>query len=723
MTKKLLFLAIVLLTAINGFSQAEAFPAPNIHQCGSEVFDLTVQTPIILGEQDPENFSVLYYLTQPDAEAGTNQIANPVAFVGQQQQMIFAKVTNNTNGDQDITNFHISWSSGFFVPNLPDVTACEAYSLQALTTGNYYTGPGGTGTMLQLGTIITTTQIVYIYAENDLGCTGESSFLVTINAPLTFEPTPLYACDDNGDGIATFDLTEILPQLTGQNSQLNVNFFHTQLSAENNANPILNIQAFLNTVAFEQTIYANVNVPGSTCIWVVPIELIVIECNGNTISGFVSLNFDDNCDTFEAAGSGLPVYYTHNNDVYVTYTNADGYYSFENVPDGPITVYVPDTPLITVSPANYTVTMPGNEENINFCITSAIEVINDVAVTLVPTTVARPGFNATYALIYQNLGNVLQSGTVSLQFDDAHITFLSALPAMVQTGNTLTFSYTNLLPFQTKIAIINFTVMLPQVTPDGTVLNFTANITPLAGDINTANNTAVLNQTVVNSYDPNDIAVREGEFIAIDQVEDYLTYTIRFQNMGTAEAVNIRVAGTLDANLDWSTFEPLASSHAYKANRVNDEIEFLYDNINLPHEDADEPGSHGFVVYKIKPKAGVTVGDVMAAQAGIYFDFNDPVMTNIVETTVQETAGLNENSISSFTVYPNPAAANINLMLANTAADGFNVTLTDVLGKTVLKNSFAGNQASLSIGSLTSGIYFVTINADGKQSTKKLVVK
>ncbi len=720
MMKKLFLLAIVLLSAINGFSQAEAYEAPDMHQCGNEVFDLTVQTPIILGNQDPENFTVTFYTTQADASDGTNAIANAIAFVGQQQQTIFARVTNNANSDYEITDFHISWSSGFFVPNMQDVSACEGYELPGLTAGNYYTGPGGTGTMLTTGALITSTQVIYIFAENDLGCTAESSFVVTIFAPFIAEPMTITECDTEGNGTAVFDLTEIIPQLTNQNPQLVVNFFMTQLDAQNNVNPIVNSQAFVSTLGI---VYANVNVPGSTCVWVFSINLMVIECNGNSLSGFVSLNYDDDCDTFEAAGSGLPVYYTHNNDVYVTYTNADGYYSFENVPDGPVTVYLPETPLATVSPANYTVTMPGNEDTMNFCITSDIEVVNDVAVTLVPTTVARSGFDATYAIIYQNMGTVMQSGTVTLQFDDSHIAFLNALPVMVQAGNTLTFSYTNLLPFQTKVAIVHFNVMLPQVTPAGTVLNFTAGITPLTGDINIENNTSVLNQTVVNSYDPNDIAVREGEFITIDQANDYLTYTIRFQNMGTAEAVNIRVAGTLDANLDWSTFEPLASSHAYKANRVNDAIEFLYDTINLPYEAADEPGSNGFVVYRIKPKAGVTFGDVMAAQAGIYFDFNDPVMTNIVTTTVQETAGVAKNTINSFTVYPNPASDSVNLILADTAAGSFDVTVTDLLGKTVLQNSFAGNEGSLTVSSLTAGVYLITIKADGKQSTKKLIVK
>src|SRR5687768_15145496 len=132
MKNKLLFLAIIILTAIKGFSQVEANPAPDMSQCGSEVFDLTVQTPTILGDQDPENYIVTYYLTQQDAANDTNPIVNPTVFVAPQQQLIFAKVTNLLTEETDITVFNVSWVSGVFVPELQDVVACDFYVLAAL---------------------------------------------------------------------------------------------------------------------------------------------------------------------------------------------------------------------------------------------------------------------------------------------------------------------------------------------------------------------------------------------------------------------------------------------------------------------------------------------------------------------------------------------------------------------------------------------------------------
>lgn len=67
--------------------------------------------------------------------------------------------------------------------SITDVFACDSYILPALAVGNYYTESGGGGTLLPNGTVITTTQTVYVYAKigNRLNCTAETSFLITIS--------------------------------------------------------------------------------------------------------------------------------------------------------------------------------------------------------------------------------------------------------------------------------------------------------------------------------------------------------------------------------------------------------------------------------------------------------------------------------------------------------------------------------------------------------------
>ncbi len=73
------------------------------------------------------------------------------------------------------------------VSAVANVNACDSYTLPALTVGNYFTGAGGTGSQLAAGTVLNTTQTVYVYAANGTAptiCSDEESFVVTIvNSP------------------------------------------------------------------------------------------------------------------------------------------------------------------------------------------------------------------------------------------------------------------------------------------------------------------------------------------------------------------------------------------------------------------------------------------------------------------------------------------------------------------------------------------------------------
>ncbi|RZJ35174.1 MAG: T9SS type B sorting domain-containing protein [Flavobacterium sp.] len=70
------------------------------------------------------------------------------------------------------------------VPPIEDVSVCDSYTLPALTVGNYYTQPGGQGTMLPAGTVIDATQMLYVYATQGTQniCSDEESFTVTVGS-------------------------------------------------------------------------------------------------------------------------------------------------------------------------------------------------------------------------------------------------------------------------------------------------------------------------------------------------------------------------------------------------------------------------------------------------------------------------------------------------------------------------------------------------------------
>jgi hypothetical protein len=81
----------------------------------------------------------------------------------------------------------------------------------------------------------------------------------------------------------------------------------------------------------------------------------------------------------------------------------------------------------------------------------------------------------------------------------------------------------------------------------------------------------------------------------------------------------------------------VAASHPYTASITNqNKIEWAFANINLPDSNINEPLSHGYVSYRVKPKSTATAGDVINNLASIYFDYNLPVATNNALTLVQD---------------------------------------------------------------------------------------
>ncbi len=268
----------------------------------------------------------------------------------------------------------------------------------------------------------------------------------------------------------------------------------------------------------------------------------------------------------------------------------------------------------------------------------------DVSVTMASGP-ARPGFQLNYGLQVRNLtlpstGNT----TLTMVFDPA-LTYTGATPTPTNvSGNTITWSQT---AFSTNVSTRNYSVQL-QVPPDvgllGTQLLATANIATANVDGFPANNTAIASVTVTGSYDPNDkLAVTstgDTQFWNLGQ-DEWIDYTVRFQNTGSDTAFSVVIRDTLPATLDPSTLEMRAASHAYTWNLTGQGVlKAFFPNIKLPDSNVNEPKSHGFVSFRIKPRLPVTAGMQLTNVAGIYFDFNPPVITDPSILTVASPGAL-----------------------------------------------------------------------------------
>lgn len=447
----------------------------------------------------------------------------------------------------------------------------------------------------------------------------------------------------------------------------------------------------------------------------------------NTFSGTVTLDENnDGCTTSNTTVKNFPIQLkeTNSNTNFNVYTDANGEFLIEtqNI-TGDFITQINDG-LYDASPANYTNTISSGVHdmtNHNFCITPNATA-NDLMISLIPVTQAMPGFSTYYQLKYTNLGTTTLSGTVDLNFDDAKVSFSnSSIAADVTTSSSLAWNYANLTPLETRSIDLKFSVFTPPTVNDGDILVYTASVTPISGDYSPSNNTFVFDQTALASLDPNDITILEGPLISESQAADYLGVLIRFQNTGTASAVSVRVENTLDAFFDWSTFEPIAASHNYSTIVSNDnEVEFVFNNINLPDSTANESASHGWVYYKIKPKSSFDIGDVISAEAAIYFDYNLPVMTNTATTEIDETLSIKAEvgEENSLLIYPNPVNDKFTILIQESAAT---YSLMNISGRVVSQGRLKKGENSLNISNLSSGLYLLKMTTDEKMITKKIL--
>jgi hypothetical protein len=131
-------------------------------------------------------------------------------------------VTGSDNcGGTAVTTLAFDIQTAVPVDTLPDVTVCGSYTLPQINFGSYYTQSGGNGTHLSAGDILTTNQIVYIYAPAANGmCSGEDSFYITI-VPVQ---TPVISGQDNHDYIYVEGTTVVQPLLLSTSLNGNYNY-------------------------------------------------------------------------------------------------------------------------------------------------------------------------------------------------------------------------------------------------------------------------------------------------------------------------------------------------------------------------------------------------------------------------------------------------------------------------------------------------------------------
>lgn len=319
------------------------------------------------------------------------------------------------------------------------------------------------------------------------------------------------------------------------------------------------------------------------------------------------------------------------------YTNASGEYTYVTDVAGTYTV----TPALPQQ--WWGVTSDSATYNPTFTITDTLftdldfgydPVVDTTILVATANTTVNCAFPFDHRLRLRNLGTTTPQGHICYTYD-ASMQVTNTAPLFDSiVGQTIYWHYDSLW-FGTLVEMDIRFELIPFTWNIGDTL--TTQLTVLVddgfGDLSVSEQNEH-DRVITCSYDPNNKEVAQPAFIPVDQ--DWLTYTINFQNTGTDTAYTVRIEDQLSQHLQWNTLQYLGSSHDLTGLSIGPlgKAEFTFSNIQLPDSNVNEPASHGFITYRIAPQVGIPHLTPIENNAGIFFDLNAPVITNTTANRV-----------------------------------------------------------------------------------------
>jgi uncharacterized delta-60 repeat protein len=376
----------------------------------------------------------------------------------------------------------------------------------------------------------------------------------------------------------------------------------------------------------------------------------------------------------------------------------------------------------SISPASLTVDMPStlNYATQNFCVTP-VGTHNDLEVSVVPLHPAVPGLWGDYKIVVRNKGNQAATGSVSFAYDEALSDYYESTPTATATPGQATWNFGAMPPLSELEFKVRLGLNSPSDTPPlhvNNILYFTATAVVASDEVPT-NNVAECHQILVYSFDPNDKTCVEGATISPAQAGDYVHYVIRFENTGNWAAQKVTVTDVIDtAKYDIASLTPLDGSHSFITRvTAGNQVEFIFDHINLGFTDAD---NDGYVAFKIRTKSTLQEGDSFQNSANIVFDYNTPITTNTATTIVQ--TPLHTVAFESAAISIAPVPAHAALQIQNPGQVKIeSIAVYNLLGQMIFDRTYSENNRDIDISALANGTYFLHLQTGEGELVKKFI--
>ena len=449
-----------------------------------------------------------------------------------------------------------------------------------------------------------------------------------------------------------------------------------------------------------------------------------VDSNNNGIKDSSEQLFSNGSFIYQQNNDGINVSgYSPSGQFALYDTNATNAYSFsyQIQPE-----YAPYYSTVTTNYSNISIAAGSGTQILYFPLT-LIQDYNDLTISIAPYSAPRPGFTYTNKITYKNMGVASTSGSLTFVKPTQITTYTTTQPGVVTNVNGFTYAFTNLLPNETRSFFVVMTVPLVPIVNMNDVLTDSVSISAPANDINLTNNSNTNSQIVVNSYDPNDKMESRGKTIPFNTFaqDDYFFYTIRFQNNGTANAIDVRIEDLLNSQINATTVLMVSSSHNYTLKRINNQLVWDFKNIFLSPASVNENSSKGFVQFKVKLNPGFQAGDIIPNNASIYFDSNPAIVTATFNSKFTMPLGVADYDSDNLLLYPNPAHSTVQIDLVNTGEQLQKIVFYDLVGKTVKSVMILDtNNLIVDVSDLAKGVYLVEMSTvTNLKMTRKLIIQ
>jgi fimbrial isopeptide formation D2 family protein len=253
-------------------------------------------------------------------------------------------------------------------------------------------------------------------------------------------------------------------------------------------------------------------------------------------------------------------------------------------------------------------------------------------------------------------------------------------------------------------------------------LEGTVSILPSSTDVTLENNSIITSNPITGSYDPNDkTASPEGD----TPPDSWIEFIVRFQNTGNDTAFTVRILDTLSTHLNLATLNILGHSHPVRYTLNGNMLEFTFDDILLPDSTTNEPLSQGYISYKLRVKSGLSLNTQIPNTAYIYFDFNEPIITNTTVNTITWPSTIDELGGSAvLSLFPNPSQGHFVVEFSNSVPGEYQLQVSDLSGRVILNQEFmhTGRTALRTELQVMPGVYLLYVEGQGRKTVGKTVI-